>query len=522
MKFAARFVFFVFCFFVFVLVIKLPTYAQIQQHSLSLTANTSPDVPNNLHANVQSLVIEATSALSCQLVGIDANNPLQHCLSISSKTGQLGFSQNGAGAVGTLDTLISVLYIPPAHVSDYIRYLSKNFGIVKPAYAQTGGFGFTGITPLVGIWTTFRNITYLLFVVIFVVIGLAIMLRVQIDPRTVMSVENQIPKIIVGLILVTFSFAIAGFLIDMMWVGTYVTINVIGRSTKDDLINKTTSQANTPPVGFVNEMYNNQNFGGVLGVANNSSADLQNIVQSLLAPNGVEGILKDFQLKETDPNIGLPGLILGTIGQLISAAVGGLISVAIRGFAFVFIIFALLIALFRLWIQLIKAYVFIILDIVLSPFWIIFGLLPGSPIGFGSWIREMLSNLIAFPTAIGMFMLGYIFMIAFKEATDRTNLFVPPLIGNPSSTSAISGLIGLGVILMTPAVVDMMKDLLKAPQFKYTAAIGQSIGAGQRFVTGSVGQVGRSVFYARAGYYPKPNESGFKSIIRGFLAGGGR
>jgi len=45
-----------------------------------------------------------------------------------------------------------------------------------------------------------------------------IMFRVRISPQTVITVQSALPKIIFTLILITFSYAIAGFLIDLMYV----------------------------------------------------------------------------------------------------------------------------------------------------------------------------------------------------------------------------------------------------------------------------------------------------------------
>src|SRR3989338_11081239 len=126
-----------------------------------------------------------------------------------------------------MSNMISMLYAPPIHTSDYFQSLANNFGIVKNANAQTKGTGFDGLKPLQNLWEAFRNIVYLLFVIVFVVIGLAIMLRIKIDPRTVMTIQNQIPKIIIGILLVTFSFAIAGFLVDIMWILTNLIFGII-------------------------------------------------------------------------------------------------------------------------------------------------------------------------------------------------------------------------------------------------------------------------------------------------------
>src|ERR1035437_3801494 len=222
-----------------IFLVKTPAFAQsiapqitpqATQTQPNLVPDTNPGVPNNLHIFSQSLMLEILSSLSCNLSGKDllAKNGL--CLGADPNTGKLGYIQNNNGAIGAMSGMIAILYTPPLHTSDFIAYMGQNFGIAKPSYAQVTGIGFIGLTPLLHAWVVFRNIVYLLFVFIFIIIGLAIMLRIRIDPRTVMTIQNQIPKIIISLILVTFSFAIAGFLIDLMWVSIYVVINLMAQA----------------------------------------------------------------------------------------------------------------------------------------------------------------------------------------------------------------------------------------------------------------------------------------------------
>src|ERR1035437_3150426 len=224
--------------FVF-LFVKTPVFAQniypsvtpqITQAQLNLSPNTNPGIPNNLHTFSQSLMLEILSSISCNLSGRDPLNKNGQCLGMDPITGKLGYVQNNGGALGTVGGMIAILYTPPIHTSDFIAYMGQNFGITKPSYAQVTGIGYKGLNPLLHAWVVFRNIVYLLFVFVFILIGLAIMLRLKIDPRTVMTIQNQIPKIIISLVLVTFSFAIAGFLIDLMWVSTYTIINVMGQA----------------------------------------------------------------------------------------------------------------------------------------------------------------------------------------------------------------------------------------------------------------------------------------------------
>src|SRR3990167_10044976 len=197
-----------------------PTITPTQTKSAAVAANTNPDVPNNLHNWTQNVMIEVMSALTCQLAGVDPVNPKQSCLGADQATGKIGFlpSPQEGGAIGFMGNMITMLYTPPLHTIDYIQNLAQNFGITKPAFARladyedtpgtpadTGptvdfGTGFYAISPLMNIWTAFRNIAYMLFVLVFVIIGVAIMLRIRIDPRTVMTIQNQIPKLIIGIL----------------------------------------------------------------------------------------------------------------------------------------------------------------------------------------------------------------------------------------------------------------------------------------------------------------------------------
>jgi hypothetical protein len=171
---------------------------------------------------------------------------------------------------------------------------------------------------------------------------------------------------------------------------------------------------------------------------------------------------------------GTLGLVSGVLG-----IIGGILT-------FIVIALAFLIALFKLWFALIKAYVMILLDVVLAPFWIIGGIIPGSPISLGGWLKDISANLLAFPVTIAMFMLAVVFKNIFANTTTG-QYFVPPLIGNPSDVdpALIGTIISLGIILMTPNVVEMLKSALKAPKTGAGPSLGNPLGA-----VSSAGQMG--------------------------------
>ncbi len=478
---------------VLLVVIAKPAFAQ-NVNPFNEPVN-NPDVPQNLHTFSQNVFIEVLSAASCQLAGLDPVDPQRGCLGVDPKTKKIGYIKDGGGAIGFMTKMIAVLYVPPVSSGDYFRYMAQNFGLVKPAYAQ--GVGLPGIKPLLNLWVAFRNMVYFLFVIVFILIGLAIMLRIKIDPRTVMSIENSLPKVIIGLLLVTFSFAIAGFLIDLMYVFTYLAINTLSNaapSINPATINK---ELYTPPIGFANEvMVKPGGFaGGILNMAWDAAGSVRDIIGGLLnyqtdiwkwikQPSGGFGWgdFLTFSIPIIGPILGLASQALD-LSTLLGNILGFVVTWIFGILGFLVITVALLWALFRLWFELIKAYVFLLLDIVFAPFFIIAGVIPGSPLSFSSWIREVLSNLSPFPVAIIMFLLGKAFMEGFTA--QGKDMFVPPLIGNPNALTAFGSLIGLGIVLITPQVVTMMKDYLKAPQFKYATAIGQALTVGANVPVGT-------------------------------------
>ena len=510
LKSVAIFFSFLFVFFL----VKTPAFAQTitpqatNQTQPYLVPATNPGVPNNLHTFSQSLMLEIMSSLACNLSGKDPLSKNGQCLGFDQNTGKIGYVQNNGGALGAMSGLITMLYTPPLHTSDFIAYMGQNFGLAKPSYAQVTGIGFEGLNPLLNAWVVFRNIVYLLFVFIFILIGLAIMLRVRIDPRTVMTIQNQIPKIIVSLILVTFSFAIAGFLIDLMWVSIYLITNVMAQADPGGGIttNLVTSNIYQPAPAFANNVLGGGVLGGIHHIAVGGASAIAQIVHDFISPetlpspaptstggSGCGGLSLPFAC--IDPG-GFIGGIVGGLGNLLGSAISTVVGWVVGILAYLILIIALLFALLKLWFALLKAYISILVDVIFAPFWIISGLIPGQQgAGFSAWLRDMAGNLAAFPAAIMMFLLARLFADSFVVGSASQGLggvnigsntasgpaFIPPLLGTNAS-SYIAGLIALGLVLATPGIVDMTKKAFKAPKIELgglTQSVGAAVGIGK-------------------------------------------
>lgn len=338
---------------------------------------------------------------------------------------------------GTIDTMIAYR---PASLGDFNSYMTEKFrvpGIPKAYAVSPGGFGYQTLGPILPIWSVARNVAYFLFSIVFIVVGVAIMLRIKIDPKTAVSIQNALPKIVWALILITFSYAIAGFLIDIM----YVAINLIFTI----FLSLQLPNISLTPVllDLQQKLQRETIFGAAFSPA------FENIVP------GVSIAIDSFA---STILAWLPGPIAGLLGGTAEAI------------AELIIVIAILWALGKTWFSLISSYANIILNIIFAPLKLMLGAIPNqSP--FSNWIRDLLSNLLAFPLVILMLLLGAVLTSSYANVSDAN--FVPPLIGGftPQSTSAI---VGLAILLSIPRVVDILHETFKAPPFKYGNAWQES------------------------------------------------
>lgn len=466
---------------VFFLGVVPPSYA-------ATPLNTNPDVPNNIHNKAQVALIEASSALICQLIGVDIINPSLPCLGIDRETNKIGFvtPESGIpikGAIGGLTNLIILTYNIPIHTNEYVSYIAGGFSLVKPAYAQTTGFD--NLSALINLWKKVRDLTYLGFVLMFVLIGLGVMLRVKLDPRTVMSVQNQIPKAVVYLLLITFSYAIAGLLIDGMWVITFTGVNIItdGITCTDgqSLTQKGTTYLLDNPIHYVNRTLGCPFDAGGREVNKSTVFRLGQVVGNTLGEIISTTILSVFgdygrmRCAWTDSS---------TYGNCIKLGFQEVVSWIIGFIMMLAIIVAVFVQLIRVWINLIKAYIQIILYTILAPIWILVGIIPNNQnFGFMVWVRKMLASLAVYPITIFLFLVAVVLVNDISIQNENGwrytgEEFLPPLVGNPNIADNMGFLLALGVILITPQVVEMTREMFKTSPSKYAPAAMAAIGAG--------------------------------------------
>jgi len=342
-------------------------------------------------------------------------------------------SYRPGGAVGVATNLIAKLYThPPASSVEYFADLGRNLGIIKPAYAQTQ-FAFSALSPILGLWKGFRNIAYLLFALIFVLVGFAIMFRAKINPQTVISIQSAIPRLVVTLILITFSYAIAGLIIDLM----YVAVNFFaaglegaGAITSNEAFDLSKKYMTSSLMDTVGKLFS----VGLKGITN------------LIGTAGViiaAGILLGAILGVLVPVLGLAEA--GSAAAALASGAGGGILLLALGW-----IISVISYLIRIIFMLIKAYAMTVFLIVLGPLLIAIDAIPGQKMA-SSWFRSLLANILVFPITALIIFLGDVVILKIGNFP----MWSAPLVGG--GASLVKAVLGFGTLIIIPGIADMLQ-----------------------------------------------------------------
>jgi hypothetical protein len=406
--------------------------------------------------NLQSFVYETMRAAGMSIVTLITGNLSQYdpyieeykkILEEARETGSASPSQIQEklltldppkdSALFQLSYFIASTYAnPPASGIQYLADIGQKINLVKPVYAQQG-IGWATFNYALPIWRAFRNISYIFFALILVFIGFAIMFRVKISPQTVITIQNALPKIILSLVLVTFSYAIAGFMVDIM----YILLNLFFAIFKPFFSGKSfwswlTSfyPTTSAPLIFITML----TVGLIPIVLNLLSIVIFGVIESLAI-----GLL---------PSVPLLPLLTG-------------ISVVWT----VIVIVALFLALIRICWILLKAYINVLLAIIFGPFQILVGALPGNN-AIESWFRNLIANILVWPTVFAMILTASLVSLSiFSPPYNKLSLFFLPIVS-------------LGILLLTPKATDIIQAFLTSKPFAYGTAIGQPIAAAQGIV----------------------------------------
>lgn len=369
----------------------------------------------------------------------------------------------------------------------YVKTIARKFKLIPEVQAQTG-FGFSSLDPVLSLWKGSRNIAYLLLVLVTLTFAFMIMFRVKISPQVVITVQSALPKIVLTIILVTFSYAIAGFLVDLM----YVVIAILSFAFSSALHMKSTEIFNLLTKG----QPLNLDIGiGFLGLF------IWYLVLFLVA-----SIVVLFT------SLGIINLAitagLGAIALFLATASGIGLTIPIIGIMLLLLLLGVFLALvwhlFRILFSLFKAFANILLLTIFAPFQLILGALISS-MGFGSWIKNFVSNLAVFVVTGVLFLLSIVFLnislilalrdfiangnihdfllnvligTIFTNIVTGTSVSWPPLLSIGGNVGAAMAFLGASfvVVAIIPKTADLIQSFISGKPFAYGTAIGEALG----------------------------------------------
>jgi len=416
------------------------------------------------------IMIALYRAMLCGLIGeACTDNP---------KDGDKNFKHS---LFGFITNLIVLPYTNPPASGIYWAYSGlQNAGFVPKTYAAEG-IGFAAIKPFMSIWKVFRDISYMLLVLVLIAIGFMIMFRAKINPQTVISVENSLPKIVVALLLITFSFPIAGFLIDLMYVLILLVISILSPFIfesgnpieKKELVAQylNPSLSSILPPGF-----NIFTMGGIgTALFNILPKEMRLVLSPILQfAAGVTNfyILKNIigagqdgpakSLSDFFTNIGILSFNIGKIPRLIGLFIDIILFLflAILGVPFILgfiVFFTLIFLIFRIFFILFKSYLEIILLIIFSPIILIFEAIPGKNT-FSFWFKNIFANLLGFVVVIALVLVSSSINQSFSSNINQLPWTPPFIYGLDAKT--VSVLVGMGIFLSIPDILKMIKEML--------------------------------------------------------------
>lgn len=360
---------------------------------------------------------------------------------------QTPYLQNSV--IGKVSEGIAYVYFnKPADTQMYLADLGQRAGIITPAYAQS--IGFSGLSPILGLWKAFRNVAYGFLILVTVAIGFMILFRMKIDPRTVVSIQNALPRIVLTLILITFSYAIAGLFIDFMYLTIFIAITVFrsGVPIPPEGVGNALSYFTGGPLANIYGALYSVHYNSVNSVTNLVGGGVLNIAGALAG--AIAGLLV------TKATLG--GAV--PLGQAIGAAGGAALgSGAPNALVSVIVWLAIVFAYLRILIMLISAYIQIILSVIFSPIQLMLGAIPNND-SFTGWVKNLIANLAVFPITSVMLLIGLI-LSAIASNSGTNNFWVPPGLTGEQSGGA-SGIIGLGIALTIPSIANAVKEALKS------------------------------------------------------------
>ncbi len=359
------------------------------------------------------------------------------------------------------------------------------------------------------LWGQSRNIAYLFFVIAMITIGFMIMFRNKIGGQMMVTVGNSIPQLIICLVLVTFSFAIAGIMLDLGRTGmkvverVFVTAQKAAGDNSPAVMNiKGFGRLNDQlmysfnPADVIKKKVEGIPFVGggvakVLDFATRAKEREGGVGTGLIWSSIAGGLFKAFYTIRTikqqeiiDVDVTAGGSFVVEAGMsieasgAIEAAADVVLSkgeVALLSFFFLILLFIVVCsyASIKLFITILTTYIKIFVNVIIGPLQIASGAIPGNFSAVGNWFKSLAANILVFPTIIAI--LNIFNYLGSNIDPSKFNFF-----GNrggfwPGILLSIRGIFMFAGYLFAANAPALVNGFLKVGENKTMSAVGDTV-----------------------------------------------
>ena len=353
-------------------------------------------------------------------------------------------------------------------INNSVEKIIGDIEVDEKDYTGTPGEKISGynylkdVVKLDSIWKVTSGIAYVLFVLVFIIVGFMIMFRKNLSSNITVTVSKALPNLIVSLIFVTFSFAIVGFIMDVGKLGINVSRYVFNTAYQnmgvtdgevieiknvwglaDDAFKKTRNNTAVGDAISSIPIVGKPLAGILLGTGNSIGGELarvgaMGVVYYFLdktMPHIVDeaDIATDLEITAGVSFIGTAEATFDILQPIVDmviwmaknaiyiAATGakiGLMATIIKSLILIIISFY---AAIRVFITLLTTYLKLFLNVILGPLQILLGAVPGNAHMMTNWLKSVIANTLVF---VGMYVVINAFtLIAQVVDPERFNFF---------------------------------------------------------------------------------------------------
>ncbi|MGI6443646.1 MAG: hypothetical protein ACOX06_01410 [Candidatus Dojkabacteria bacterium] len=376
----------------------------------------------------------------------------------------------------------------------------------RMAVEQKSGFEYLHDSiQLSALWSITRNIAYLFFVIAMIVIGFMIMFRNKIGGQVMVTVSNSIPRIIICLILVTFSFAISGIMLDL----GKMAMNVIGNTMVEaqmKVAKGPVEEIDIASIGNLTDQLLYKSDPGNTSIISGRELDDQvgKAIDNRLGEKNRRKSLSAEWVGETSTVVmkiflRLGGaFLLGSARQAdlspdvltflapLSAVALSWINLSWKLIIFAFqvpnysrlfklVVFLIIgvVASFKLFVTIITTYVKIFANVVLGPIQIAMGAIPGNFGSVGRWFKSLIANILVFPTIVAILGFAQFFVVAIEP--QKFVFFGQQGVFLPDGIITMQGVFLIAGYFFAATAPNLIKGVIKIEEDKTMAAAGDSI-----------------------------------------------